>query len=145
MDSAWVKFRRLGWHQRWLLLEAALTLTAARLALLLPFRWLAGTLGRRGGETPPELPQAQLDEARLVGWAVRAAAKRTPWKSACLAQALTARWMLKRRAIPATFYLGVNRKNQNIAAHAWLRSGPAILTGAEGRQDYTVLSTFGDD
>lgn len=145
MDSGWVKFKRLSWRQRLLLAEAALTLTAARLALLLPFRWLAGTLGRKAGETPLELPQPQLEAARQVGWAVRAAAKRTPWKSACLAQALTACWMLKRRAIPATFYLGVSRKDQGMTAHAWLRSGPVILTGAEGRQAYTVLSTFGGD
>jgi hypothetical protein len=31
---------------------------------------------------------------------------------------------------------------QSLAAHAWLRCGPAIITGRLGYQRFTVVSTF---
>ena len=37
--------------------------------------------------------------------------------------------MLRRRRVPSTLYLGVRRSGPGLSAHAWLRSGPAIVTG----------------
>jgi hypothetical protein len=53
--------------------------------------------------------------------------------------------MLKRRNIPATVYLGVMKdesRPEKLAAHAWVRCGEFILTGAKGHQQYTVVSKF---
>ena len=113
--------------------------------LVLPFRWLAKSLGRymKDDQTPPQPSDLKL--ARMIGGAVRSAADYTPWGSVCLPQAVAAKWMLQRRQIPGTVYLGVMKdetKPEKLAAHAWLRSGPAILTGAKGHRQYTVVSTF---
>jgi hypothetical protein len=53
--------------------------------------------------------------------------------------------MLKRRRIAATLYLGVAKdenKAEKLAAHAWLRCGDVILTGAHGHRQFTVVAMF---
>jgi len=140
------KWRRRNRTERMLLLEAILLLGLARMGvLILPFRWLAKSVGKHMKETDTQLPPADLLLARMVGAAVRSAANYTPWGSVCLPQAVAAKWMLKRRSIPGTLYLGVMKdetKPEKMAAHAWLRCGQIILTGAKGHRQYTVVSTF---
>ena len=124
-----------------------LGLGVARLALLtLSFGQMAQRLGlTRLAVDPTELPPGE-PAAGLVGWAVQAAARRTPWDSACLAQALTATWMLKRRGGSGVLYLGVRQEigeRKEFQAHAWLRSGPRIVTGAAGHELYQVIARFG--
>jgi hypothetical protein len=56
--------------------------------------------------------------------------------------------MLKRRRIAATLYLGVAKKKdqpEQLAAHAWLRCGDAILTGAAGHRQFAVVAVFAPD
>jgi hypothetical protein len=56
--------------------------------------------------------------------------------------------MLKRRRIAATLYLGVAKKEsdpEGLAAHAWLRCGDVILTGAAGHLHFTVVAAFAPD
>ena len=140
------KWRRRTRTERLLLIEAFLLLGLARLAVLvLPFRWLAASLGEHMKETDRTLSPNALKTARLIGGAVRSAAGYTPWGSVCLPQAVTAKWMLGRRHIASTLYLGVAKDDAShpkLAAHAWVRSGPSILTGAQGHSRYTVVSTF---
>lgn len=140
------KWRRRNRKEKVLLLEAFLFLGLARMGvLILPFRWLAKTLGQHMREDQASLPTDDLKLARMIGAAVSSAANYTPWGSVCLPQAVTAKWMLKRRRIPATVYLGVMKdetKSEKLAAHAWIRCGHIILTGAKGHHQYTVVSTF---
>ena len=140
------KWRRRSRTERVLLLEAFLLLGVARLGvLILPFRLLAKSLGNHMKEDQTSLLPADLKLSRMVGGAVRSAANYTPWGSVCLPQAVAAKWMLKRRNIPGTVYLGVMKdktKPEKLAAHAWLRCGHIIITGAKGHRQYTVVSTF---
>lgn len=140
------KWRRRNRTERLLLLEAFVLLGAARIGvLILPFRWIAKSLGRHMKEDPSPVTAADLQTARMIGAAVRSAAGNTPWESVCLPQAVAAKWMLKRRRIPGTVYLGVMKdesRPEKLAAHAWIRTGSAILTGAKGHRRYTVVSTF---
>ncbi len=139
------KFLSLSWGERFLLLEACLWLGLARAALLtLPFKWIAPHLGRQvndsdaanNGDSPPA-------RIKQVGWAVETMSRRTPWESACLAQAIAAKFMLRRRGVPSRLYLGM-RKNADgkLAAHAWLKVGDAALTGGAGHETFTILSAF---
>jgi hypothetical protein len=141
-----VKWRRRTGTERRLLIEALLLLSVARLALLvLPFKWLAVTLGRHREETGTELNSADLCCSRMVGQAVCTSANYTPWKSVCLPQAVAAKWMLQRRHIACTLYLGVAKTEaapMELAAHAWLRCGTLILTGRENYTQFTVVATF---
>ena len=51
------------------------------------------------------------------------------------------------QSIANTLYLGVAREGGAGApaiAHAWLRSGHSVVTGAAGRERFTVVATFAD-
>lgn len=141
-----IKWRKRNCTERLLLLEAFALLGVARLLVLtIPFRWLAVSLGTHMRESAPEAEPAELQQARLIGQAVRSAANNTPWESVCLPQAIAGQWMLKRRHVSATLYLGVvkaDAKPGQLAAHAWLRCGVAILTGGTGHRQFTVVATF---
>lgn len=134
----------LPWAARGLLLEALLALMAARLAMaLLPFRRIAAWLGSTEAESAAEVPEAVVAHATQVGWAVRAIAPWVPWDSRCLAQALAGTWMLRRRGIETTLYLGVRKESgKDFSAHAWLRCGSRIVTGAAGHKSFEVIARF---
>jgi len=143
------KLRALSWPDRWLLVEAIPYLAVARLLVLtMPFARLAGWWGLREGEAPSEAPPPKAppgvgDLPTRIGLAVARTAGRTPWRSTCLAQALAAAAMLRRRHIPATLYLGARRDQaEGLAAHAWLRVGPTIITGGGIHQQYGVVGVF---
>lgn len=140
------KLGRLSWADRFLLLEATFWLAVTRLALLtVPFRRIAPRLGTLQHESAAAVPTPMVQSASRIGWAVRAMARRTPWESACLTQAISAKAMLRRRRIQSTLYLGVAKnKSQPMQAHAWLRCGTAILTGAAGHEQFTILSSFAE-
>lgn len=140
------KWRRRTRAERLLLLEAFALLGVARLMVLaIPFKWLALSLGKSMHKAGPQADFADPNIARMIGRAVRSAANNTPWESVCLPQAVACQWMLKRRRIPATLYLGVAKnaeKPELLAAHAWLRCGDVILTGAPGCKRFRVVATF---
>jgi len=146
LTNALRKLGRLSWAERFLLLEATFWLAVTRLALLtVPFRRIAPRLGTLQHESAATVPAKTRDSADRIGWAVRTIARRTPWESACLAQAISAKTMLRRRRIHSTLYLGVAKnKSQPMQAHAWLRCGDVILTGAAGHEQFTVLSSFAE-
>lgn len=143
------KWRRRTRAERRLLLEAfALLGTARLLVIFIPFRWLAVSLGKHMNESDALVDPSDLRIAGMVSQAVRSSADHTFWESACLPQAVAGQWMLKRRRIAATLYLGVAKdetKPKKLAAHAWLRCGDAILTGAAGHERFTVVATFAPD
>lgn len=147
--SAPDKWSRRTRIERFLLIEAFFLLGLARfLVLTLPFKWLARTIGTHMNEAGPDINDNDFRLARLIGQAVRSAASNTPWESVCLPQAVVCQWMLKRRNIPGTVYLGVAINKtipDKLSAHAWLRCGRSLLTGADGHRQFTVVSTFSTD
>lgn len=135
-----------SWPECWLLLEAMAWLSLGRAAiLLLRFRRVAGPLGLVQGNAQGD-PAAKLDPvqgeiAAKIGWAVRTVADRLPGTT-CLAQTLAGAAMLRRRGIPCALSLGIAKNEKGITAHAWLRCGDVTLTGANGRDRFTMISTF---
>lgn len=152
--TAWMrKLAALSWADRWLLVEMTVLLGAAWLALrLIAFRRLARRLGPLQAETSLEAPPAHLAQAQRVRLAIARVAPRTPWESNCFPQALAAKVWLRRRGIPSTLYLGValNKADAGapdqapMEAHAWLRCGPLVVTGARGSERFTVVARFGE-
>ncbi|HEX8744014.1 MAG TPA: lasso peptide biosynthesis B2 protein [Thermoleophilaceae bacterium] len=121
--------------------EAVAYLALARAAVIaVPFRVLARRLGVAQAETPASAgpPPASL----RVAWAVDAAARRVPWRSECLEQAIAAKAMLRRRGIESTLYLGMAR--DPVVAHAWLRVGDLNVTGGRDVGRYAVVASFAD-
>jgi hypothetical protein len=140
------KFSSRSWQERGLFAEAFVLLGVMRAAIVLfPFRKITAHLGLAPGASPEVSESALCVKPTDIGWAVQAAAARTPWQSACLVQALTGMVMLGRRGINATLYLGVARDESGaeaMAAHAWLRCGDNILTGAGGIERFSAISSF---
>jgi hypothetical protein len=154
-------------RDEWLLAaEAALSLAGAAVALrVLSFARLAALASGEGAERlvlspawlrPPSLPQeprtrkeapssapeaAIEEEAARIGWAVRAAAARAPWRAMCLERGLAAHFMLRRRGRASILYYGA-RAAGGLDAHVWVRLGDADVVGGEEAAAYAVLATF---
>src|ERR1700757_5253742 len=83
------RYRRLPKLQRLLFWEALGALALARFAMVcLPFKRIAAWLGTPGTESPLTATAEQVHIASEIGWAVGCLARRVPWDSRCLAQAL---------------------------------------------------------
>lgn len=136
------------WHLSWakwrLLFEAGALLVAARLAVwFVPFRRLAKGLGKTMVESPVAETEIQRSLATPIGWSVCELGKRLPWMSQCLVQAVAVTWMLQRRRIPSTLYFGLAKDpDKQLKAHAWVRCGTLVLTGAGGLDQYKIVATF---
>jgi len=143
--SAFRKFLALSWAERFLLLEAFYYLGWARFTLLaVPFKRIAPHLGRQLKKDEiqtPNIPPTKL--ANQVGWSVDVMSRRTPWESACLAQAMAGKFMLRRRGLSSLLYLGTKKDEYGeFVAHAWLQNGNKILLGGGGVETFVVLSAF---
>jgi hypothetical protein len=137
-----VQFVRLSPPERALFVEAVAALAVAGLLLrLLRFSRLAPKLGRHMAESPAAQDRAMITTSLGVRWAVEAAARRLPWKPVCLPQAISAQWMLRRRGIASTLYLGVD-PSAGYYAHAWVRAGTVIVTGGPRQDHFAVVSSF---
>lgn len=133
---------RLPASERLHLAEAiALCTLASVLLRVLRFRRLAPRLGRHMAESPVQHDAATIEQVAEVRWAVGAAARHLPWKPVCMPQAVTAQWMLRRRGIPSTLYLGADPA-RGYDAHAWVRSGAVIVTGGPRQERFAVVSSF---
>jgi len=136
------RFLRLSHAERALLLEAVVGLTAAGVLLrLFAFRRLAPRLGQHQAESPTVSDPASIAAADRIREAIDIAARRLPWKPVCLPQAVSAQWMLRRRGIASTLYLGIN-PSSDYDAHAWVRAGRMIVTGGPRPEGFVVVSTF---
>jgi hypothetical protein len=141
------KLLRCNGSERRLLLEAFVWLGILRAAiLLLPFRWIVRLLKLDPGSSPANDTLADKPFVSVVGWAIAAAAARTPWQSACLPQALCGLRMLGRRGIAAILRIGVAKSEPGgsnpLKAHAWLCCGARIVTGGRGCDRFVLLAEF---
>ena len=126
-----------------ILIESLMCLVAARLAIaLLPMPWVLRRVGTLQQETDLESHAVDAVTARRVASAIRGISRRVPSLGTCLAQALAGHAMLRRRGISCTICLGVARQDGRLAAHAVLRSGRAVLTGAEAQEQYTPVANY---
>ena len=107
-----------------------------------PFSELAPKIGTLGYETPL---QTTTRDARAFHELMEAMFRRIKWKDSCLIRALTAKRILNSMGEKCTLYMGVSQKEgQGMTAHAWLRCGKRIVTGADAMAGYTVTAIFGD-
>lgn len=133
---------RLPAPERGDLAEAMVLCTLASVLLrVLRFRRLAPRLGRHMAESPGQHVPITIRQVARVRWAVGAAARHLPWKPVCLPQAITAQWMLRRRGIPSTLYLGTDPA-RGYDAHAWVRAGAVIVAGGPRQERFAVVSSF---
>ncbi len=144
LSMDWRRYRALPPAKRRLLNEALAHLFMGQVILVcVPFRRMATWLGAIGIESTTQIPDGQLRMVEDISWAVQAMAGRVPWDSQCLAQAVAGYRMLMKRGIPSTLYFGVKKDPQAaFSAHAWLRCGSCIVTGAVGHSNYRIICQF---
>jgi hypothetical protein len=115
---------------RALLLKAVGMLVLVRFALhLLPLARLRAWATRRGAHEAP------VD--RIV-WAVSAASRRMPGTS-CLISAFALQRLLSRAGYASELHIGVAKRDEKLAAHAWVVCEGRILIGAHDDDPYTPL------
>jgi len=149
------RWSRLSGRRRRLLVEATAELFAARLQLLpLPGLDWQKALGVRGEVAPADDPRpapgsepvaGQLDAlSRDIGWAVRAAAARVPWRSVCLPQAIAAQHMLRRRSISARAVVGARRSESEkpIDLHVWVVVRGRVVVGGGGHTTFAPVVAY---
>jgi len=91
-----------------------------------------------------EMKDAERNEMmKRVRWAVRAAAKRVPWKAVCFHQGIAAQQMLCRAGIPAELHYGVAKSDdKGLEAHVWVMANGNTVVGGATQDRFTVLAIF---
>ncbi|MGW8424560.1 lasso peptide biosynthesis B2 protein [Peribacillus simplex] len=136
-------FLRLDFKIKLLYIEAFLHLGRARYLKSISFSKVAPTLGEQMKESSYDLNAADKEILANVSRAINIMSRYTIWESQCLVKAMAAMKMLEKRKIDSTLYLGTAKdENGGLIAHAWLRSGPFYITGAEVMDRFTVVSKF---
>lgn len=77
------------------------------------------------------------EDARLIYKVVEGVARRTPWRSTCLMQALAAQRMLVHRGTDSVIHFGVKKSPSGVLeAHAWLSvKGVSVLGEGAGFEE----------
>ena len=97
--------------------------------------------GVEGEESEEEETLEHYRYAKAVSMCVNHVCNSTAWESKCLVRALTAQKLLKRKSISSTLYLGCAIHEGKMVAHAWLRCGKMLVTGASDIE-YSVVDKF---
>ena len=131
--------RRLD-RRHWRLFAEA-TLGLARANALLRWRSFeralrfgAILLGRRNRDVTVE----------KVVWAVRAAARRVPFRAMCIEQGLAAQRMMRRSGIDARLHYGARQgaSEADLSAHVWVSVGGEIVLGGEEAAQFAEVAAF---
>lgn len=109
---------------------------------IMPFKKLISKLESGQMQISKEQEPDIRKEIHRIAKAIHQARSFAFWRPKCYPQAIAAKIMLRRRHIPATLYIGVNKKDDIFRAHAWTLSQDIVLTGKKVASDFSVLATF---
>jgi hypothetical protein len=131
------RLRRLSGKRRRLLARATGLLAVASVGVaLLPFRrairFGSVPLGRNRG--------LGLDDAV---WAIEAAARRLPLRTACIEKGLAVQHMLRSAGVDALLHYGARHSDTGkLEAHVWVTvHGHAVIGGSEAAQ-FPLIATY---
>ena len=121
------KFFCLPFSEEWLVVKAALLLSAIRIALwVFPYPSVRPLLERGCVRSPRLLRTSANTES--IAWAISQVGSVVPGGKHCLSQALALHMLLARRGIPVDVSFGVRRGADSIVmAHAWVEYDGEIL------------------
>ena len=136
---------KISMEDKLLFLEAFFLTGIMRFKILKkPFNKLKEEMGTYNKESKEDVDLSEYRICNKERWIVTTISKYTPWESLCLVQALTVQKMLKKRNISTTIYLGVNKLNNEMKAHAWIRCGKMYITGGNGA-GYATVAKFSNE
>lgn len=145
---------QLPGRQRRLLARAALELLRSAWRVR---RWtfarVAATLGPAAAVSEADAAAAGSERGlppavRDVQWAIGAWTRAWPWPPTCLMQALAARTLLVEQGLPCDLYFGVRGSTETVSggvaigAHAWLRCGAHVVTGASEARQHRPIAVY---
>ena len=86
-------------------------------------------------------------DAALIAWALSAAARRLPWRTDCMIQAIAAKRWLDRKRVRSTFHIAAQGRHgdgtadhDQLSAHVWLEVGGRPVTGGDQSPDMISFS-----
>lgn len=113
------------------------------LVRFVPLRWFTGVLGTFRKETDVEINALQEQTIKKARQALRRIKRRLPWKAKCFEEAITVKKVLKSYGIESALYLGVKKaEEQNLKAHAWLKTGGRVVAGEKGHKTFSVVGFY---
>ena len=136
------KYLAYGNKEKLLIIKAFLITGICNLIInRIPIKKYNKMLGEKGGESDMIISREAELKAEKIGDIINMVSKHTPWNSRCFVKAMTAQILLKQYKIGSTLYMGVRKKNSQMTAHAWVRSGRVSVVGGDGN-GYTVVQKF---
>lgn len=141
--SAVRRLLRLSGSNKYMLVEAFLSLSAASLAIkILPFRKTTELMAAR----PSQYEPGPAERDRLTGqcrWAVGALADRVPWRAVCFQRGLALHLMLRRRGIRSVLHYGVAQNpEKGLHAHVWIGVGDRLVLGGDEAAEFKCVASF---
>jgi hypothetical protein len=135
--GSFVRLRRLNGAQWGLFLRASVLLGLAFVAVaVLPFRSAI-----RFGSVP--LGDRSWKEGEII-WAVEAAARRSPWRTACIEKGLVAQRMLRSAGVKAILHYGARHHPETgkLEAHVWVTVGARPVIGGAEAAAFAPIATY---
>ena len=138
-------------HEYGLFMEAWSLMAISRILIFwIPFRKLLPLLGQQASREAAALSAsarcAPVDLLKQIQVSIARACRRSPWRTKCFEQALTARMMLRKRKLTSVIYFGVRmhppNREEKMIAHAWLTCSGVVVTGGENNEQFTVVGRF---
>ena len=129
--------KKIGISDIWYFIAASVLLYACQfLVFFIPFRWYIHLFKDHGKNSHEKITVAKT---LIVRKALLRGLHYLPWKGKCLVQALTAKILLRMVHLPGIIFLGVAKEDDQLKAHAWLKSGNQFICGQEGHKKYTIV------
>lgn len=142
-----VTFVRLPWARKTLFFRACYELLRARTIVRKKrFDQYSHLIGQKHPGDHIHAEMAVSQPVRDVRWAVNAASKAMGGGFSCLMIALAGKSLLNRSEISNALVVGASpgEPDEEMAAHAWLRVGDAVVFGEEERRKFSPLLSFVD-
>lgn len=137
------RLRRMSVRRLGLVVEAALSLLLARLAIkLFPFRllvWYCNRHSKKHEVIGPERDHLRMEVSR----AIDRAASILPGKTVCFPRGIVAQSMLRRRGVGTTLYYGAATLPEvGLTSHVWVRDGEEGVVGHSNSANYQILAHY---
>jgi hypothetical protein len=138
------KLSQLSWHERRLLIQAALLLPIVHAGLLLlGYSRLRGIMERLAPlkSIDPSIGEMEgIQRAQEIARVVAIAAQHGLYRATCLRRSLLTWWFLRRDGLESKICFGARLLNGGFEAHAWVEYNTIIINdSAEVHEQYLVL------
>lgn len=115
------------------------------LMLFVKYKRYEKRLGERGKVDGYIVNEIDKNYIHRIQKAVVGVSNYTPWESKCMVQAVSAKWLLKKKNISSTIYFGIMKDPEDankLKAHAWLKVGDWVVTGRAGHQQFKIVNFY---